>query len=124
MSDNPKRHSIYPDQPRKRQKSETELIVDLLAEIRDTLFDESDEVDEHGHDLSGSYAGSPYEVLGGIERKLKRQADEIRRLKAAPQVRQVLPELPKLTREELDVLLGVTPMPDVNDINDIDSNNL
>lgn len=109
MSDNQKRHSIYPDQPRKRQKSETELIVDLLAEIRDTLFDESDEYDEHGHDLSGCYAGSPYEVLGGIERKLKRQADEIRRLKAEPSSRQVLPELPKLTSEELDVLLGVTP---------------
>ena len=61
-------------------KSEQELIEDKLAYIRDHLLEPEDFVDEDGWDLTGSFAGSPYEVLCAVERKLSRQKEEIANL--------------------------------------------
>lgn len=62
-------------------KSEKELMEDKLAYIRDNLFDENDYGSDEGHNLVGAYAGSAYEVVCGVERKLKRQQQEIAELK-------------------------------------------
>lgn len=64
-------------------KNENDLIIEKLAGIRDDLFEDSDFVSNEGYDLTGSYVGSPYEVLCGAEEKLIRQKKEIQLLESA-----------------------------------------
>lgn len=54
-----------------------ELITDKLVDVRDNLFDETDFISDEGYDLLPSYAGSPYEVLCGMEQKIIRQKKEL-----------------------------------------------
>jgi hypothetical protein len=54
-------------------KNEEDMIVDKLADIRENLFDETDFISDDGWDMLPSYVGSPYEVLCGMETKIKRQ---------------------------------------------------
>ena len=60
--------------------NEQELIENKIAKIRDNLFDEYDYLSDEGYDLLPSYAGSPYEVLCGIEQKIIRQQKDIKNL--------------------------------------------
>ena len=55
---------------------EHELIINKLANIRDELFDKSDNTFD-GHDMIPAYVSDPYEVLLGIERKIIRQKREV-----------------------------------------------
>lgn len=58
-------------------ESELDIIQNKLAYIRDNVFDKTDFTSDEGYDLLGSYVGSPYEVLCGMERKILRLQNEV-----------------------------------------------
>jgi hypothetical protein len=60
-----------------RSREEYELITNKIAYIRDEIFDDTDFISDDGFDLTSNYAGSPYEVLCGMETKILRQREEI-----------------------------------------------
>lgn len=62
---------------------ELERIIDKLVYVRESVFTEEDQIADDGYDLSSYFAACPFEVLGGLELKLKRQHKRLAELRQA-----------------------------------------